>query len=431
MMRNGIPALAIWALGVTQVIGYGTLYYSFSVLAPPIGREFGWSSEWIYAALTVALLAGGLLAPLAGHLADRFGAARVMAFGSIGAAATLALAALSTNGIAYSAALVATEIASSFVLYSAAFAALVQASGQNAPRSITHLTLIAGFASTIFWPFTTLLLGWMDWHSVYLVFAALNLLVCAPLHLWLVRLRTAQVTEVVTPLKVDEGPVTGSLRGQGRTTGFALMIIGFAVEGFIISATLMQIIPLLSGLGLQDNMWLVTTLFGPAQVLSRLTNMVLGNNLLSSRLAVIAASFLPLGLATVAFSAPSLLGAVLFAILFGLGSGLISIVSGSLPLQLLGRENYGTRLGWISSARQIASAVSPFCLALLMSRFGVAGGVWAMSGLGLVAVTAFAAIAMLPRASVPARPLADDEQEASMLRSSVGSSGSTGSTSRP
>jgi len=424
-MRTGIPPLAIWALGVTQVIGYGTLYYSFSVLAPEIGREFGWSSEWIYAALTVALLAGGLLAPVAGHLADRFGAARVMTLGSIGAAATLVLAALSTNGIAYSAALVATEIASSFVLYSTAFAALVQVGGQGAQRSITHLTLIAGFASTIFWPFTSLLLGWMDWHAVYLVFAALNLLVCAPLHLWLVRLRAAQVTQAPTAPKADDVPATGSLRGQGRTIGFALMIVGFAVEGFIISATLMQIIPLLSGLGLHGNMWLVTTLFGPAQVLSRLTNMVLGKNLLSSRLAVIAAILLPLGLATVALTAPSLIGAVLFAILFGLGSGLISIVSGSLPLQLLGRENYGSRLGWISSARQIASAVSPFCLALLMSGLGVAGAVWAMSGLGLVAVTAFAAIAMLPRATVPARPVADDDEKHGIF------SASTGSTARP
>jgi MFS family permease len=397
-MKNGIPGLAIWALGVTQVIGYGTLYYSFSVLAPGIGREFGWSSEWIYAALTVALLAGGFLAPFAGHLADRFGAARVMAIGSVGAAATLVFAGLSSNGIVYSIALVATEIASSFVLYSTAFAALVQAGGQGAQRSITHLTLIAGFASTVFWPITTLLLQLMDWHSVYLVFAALNLVVCAPLHLWLMRLRAPQIASAA-PQKAETVPSTGTLQGQNRTIGFGLMMVGFAVEGFIMSAILMQIIPLLTGLGLESNMLLVTTLFGPAQVLSRLTNMILGKNLLSSRLAVIASILLPLGMATVALTAPSLIGAVLFAIFFGLGSGLTSIVAGSLPLQLLGRDKYGTRLGWLSSGRQIASAVSPFCLALLMSMLGVSGALWAMSALGLVSIATFVAIVLLPHAT--------------------------------
>jgi MFS family permease len=355
----------------------------------------------VYAALTVALLAGGFLAPFAGHLADKFGAARVMTIGSVAAAATLVLAALSTNGIVYSIALVAMEIASSFVLYSTAFAALVQVGGQGAQRSITHLTLIAGFASTVFWPFTTLLLRWMDWHSVYLVFAALNLAVCAPLHLWLMWLRAPQATQAAAVQKVNAVPSTGTLQGQDRTIGFGLMMVGFAVEGFIMSAILMQIIPLLTGLGLESNMLLVTTLFGPAQVLSRLTNMVLGKNLLSSRLAVIASILLPLGMATVALTAPSLIGAVLFAIFFGLGSGLTSIVAGSLPLQLLGREKYGTRLGWLSSGRQIASAVSPFCLALLMSMLGMPGALWAMSALGLVSIATFAAIALLPHATAP------------------------------
>ena len=125
-MQARIPVRAIWALGITQVIGYGTLYYSFSVLAPEIAREFGWPSEWVYAALTIALLGGGFLAPIAGHLADRFGAAGVMTIGSVVAAATLVAAALSTNGFVYGAALLAMELAASFVLYSTAFAALAE-----------------------------------------------------------------------------------------------------------------------------------------------------------------------------------------------------------------------------------------------------------------------------------------------------------------
>jgi len=402
-----IPARAIWALGVTQIIGYGTIYYSFSVLAPAIGREFNWPSEWVYGALTVALLAGGFLAPFAGHLVDRFGAARVMTLGSVAAALTLVAAALSSSGWVYGAALLAMEMASSFVLYATAFAALVQLGGQGAQRSITHLTLIAGFASTIFWPVTSLLLQHMDWHGVYLVFAALNLLVCAPLHFWLGRLKRAGSADAPAAPGTAPAPVAPTLHGQHRNIGFALMLLGFAIEGFILSAVLMQIIPLLNGLGLGADTLLITSLFGPAQVLSRLTNMVLGKNLLSTRLAIIAAAFPPLGMVVVALTAPSLAGSVAFAILFGLGSGLTSIVSGALPLQLLGREKYGARLGWLSSARQIASAVSPFCLALMMTGFGITGALWTMSVLGLIATLTFLAIALLPRGTaVPTDALA-------------------------
>jgi MFS family permease len=396
-MTTRVPARAIWALGVTQIIGYGTLYYSFSVLAPAIGREFDWPSEWVYAALTVALLAGGFLAPFAGHLADRFGAARVMTIGSVAAALTLVAAALSPNGFAYGASLVAMEMASSFVLYSTAFAALVQVAGQNPQRSITHLTLIAGFASTIFWPITSLLLEVTDWRGAYLVFAALNLLICAPLHLWLGKLPKEASAAAPTGAIVAPAATFRTLHGQDRNIGFGLMLLGFAIEGFILSAVLMQIIPVLTGLGMESNMLLITSLFGPAQVLSRLTNMVLGKNLPSTRLAIIAAALPPLAVAVVALTAPSLVGSILFAILFGLGSGLTSIVAGALPLQLLGCERYGARLGWLSSARQVASAVSPFCLALMIAAFGIAGALWVMAVLGLIATLIFVAIAMLGR----------------------------------
>ncbi len=81
----------------------------------------------------------------------------------------------------------AVEIASAFVLYSTAFAALAQLTGPGAQRAIVHLTLIAGFASTVFWPLTTALHATLSWREVYLVYAALNLVACLPAHIWLAR----------------------------------------------------------------------------------------------------------------------------------------------------------------------------------------------------------------------------------------------------
>src|SRR5712691_8205806 len=88
------PAAALWALGLTQIIGYGTLYYSFSILAPAIAREFAWPEQWVFGALSASLLAGGFVAPTAGRWADRLGAGLIMTLGSIGVAAALVFCAL-------------------------------------------------------------------------------------------------------------------------------------------------------------------------------------------------------------------------------------------------------------------------------------------------------------------------------------------------
>ena len=388
------PAI-IWALGATQVIGYGTLYYAFSVLAPELALAFGWSVEWVFGALTVALLLGGVAAPFAGHLAERFGAARLMVWGSLLSALLLALGALATSGWQFALALIGMEVASTLVLYAAAFSALVQMGGQGAQRSITHLTLIAGFASTLFWPLTSALLTVTDWRGVYLVFGLLHLVVCAPLHLWLTR---QPAVSLPAPDAAGLPPVSedGRLAGGQRRSAFVLMLIGFAVQGFTLSAVLLQMLPLLTGLGLGGSAVLIGSLFGPAQVLSRLVNMLFGRGLPQTSLAIIAAGLLPAGLLVLALTTPAIAGAVLFAILFGLGSGLTSIVSGSLPLYLLGRQGYAARLGWLSAARQIASAISPFVLALAMGALGIVTALWLVVGFGLVAVMAFGAIAMLP-----------------------------------
>jgi MFS family permease len=394
------PAI-IWALGVTQVIGYGTLYYSYSVLAPELAVAFGWSIEWVFGALTVALLLGGVAAPFAGHLAERFGAARLMVWGSLLSGLLLGLSALATDGWQFALALIGMEVASTLVLYATAFSALVQMGGQGAQRSITHLTLIAGFASTLFWPLTSALLAVMDWRGVYLVFGLLHLVVCAPLHFWLARQPAVAVpapAATTAPL-----PEAGLLAGKQRRSAFTLMLIGFAIQGFTLSAVLLQMLPLLTGLGLGSSAVLIGSLFGPAQVLSRFVNMLFGRGLPQTWLAIAAAGLLPAGLLVLALATPAIAGAVLFAILFGLGSGLTSIVSGSLPLYLLGRHGYAARLGWLSAARQIASAIAPFVLALAMGALGIVPALWLVVGVGLVAVLAFGAIAMLPAGASPER----------------------------
>ncbi|MDK1386986.1 arsenite efflux MFS transporter ArsK [Sinorhizobium sp. 8-89] len=399
MSERRIPAAALWALGLTQIVGYGTLYYSFSILAPDMARELEWPEQWVFGALSVALLIGGLFAPIAGKWADGFGAGRIMTLGSAGAAVALVACAAAPDRSAFVLALVAMELASSFVLYSAAFVAIVQFGGSNAQRSITHLTLIAGFASTLFWPLTSAMHQSFSWREVYVAFAAMHLVLCLPIHAWIARLtRRAAVAApslAAITTATHERPI--AVASQDRSIVFLLMLTGFAVEGFILSSILIHMVPLMAALGMGTAGLLVASLFGPAQVASRLINMLFGRGLRQVWLALIAATLLPLALIVLLTTNPSMPGAIVFAILFGLGSGLTSIVGGTLPLELFGLEGYGARLGWVTAARQVSSALAPFALALAMAGTGVTPSLWAMVALGAIGVATFSGIVLIRR----------------------------------
>jgi hypothetical protein len=64
---QGRPLLpVVVALGVTQIIGYGSCYYAFAILVPAIATEFGTSQATLYAIVSAGLLAGGFIAPRVG-----------------------------------------------------------------------------------------------------------------------------------------------------------------------------------------------------------------------------------------------------------------------------------------------------------------------------------------------------------------------------
>lgn len=398
------PVLLVWMLGTTQVIGYGTVYYSFAILAGSIAAEFRWPVSWIYGAFSVALLVGGALAPLAGRRIDRHGAGAVMAVGSAAAALALALTALAPSPWLFALGLIAIEVAATAILYDAAFAALVQACGPAARLRITQLTLIAGFASTLFWPLTTWLHGVVDWRSVLLVFAAANLLVCLPLHVAVARRRGAPDPEPAPERPGAPAAAETLLTGEAARRAFVLASIGFALSGFLLSALLAQMVPVLTGLGLGSAALLVSTLFGPAQVLVRFVNMVLGVRSHPVHVTIFAMAMLPIAVACLALTAPVVAGAAVAAILLGFGSGLKSIVQGTLPLALFGGVAYGARLGQMAMVRQFLAAVAPFALAAAIEGLGPTTALMLFVAVGCLGLAAFVEVARIRAAARAAPP---------------------------
>jgi MFS family permease len=398
-------AISVWLLGLTQIIGYGTLYYGFAPLAEDIAASFRWPVFWIFGAFSLALLTSGLIAPLVGRRVDRHGAAQVMAVGSVSAAASLVWTALAPNPSFFFAGLVAMQLASTLVFYDAAFAQLVQKGGPSSGRLITLLTLIAGFASTIFWPLTVSLKAWFSWREIFLIFAGLNLAICAPTHFWLTRQHAHSISSTdpqdgkAVPIDVKNG----SLPPELRPRAMFLVTWGFALTGFLLMAILAQMVPLLTAMGLGSFSVVVSALFGPSQVVIRFANMTLGSGRHPLHVTLAMAVLLPVAALVLAFSAPSVAGAAVFASILGFASGLRSIVQGTLPLALFGPTGYAARLGRMAAVRLLLGAIAPFVLAYLMQLFGPSAALLLISSAGVLGLAAFAEIARLNRFGVSAR----------------------------
>lgn len=378
------------ALGLTQIIGYGTLYYSFSILAPHIAADLAISLEEVFGYFSISLFIGGLSATVIGRQMDKIGAATVLTLGSVLSALTLILCAWSPSVAVFAGGIVLLEVSSGMVQYQAAFAALVENDPKTASRNITYLTLIGGFASTIFWPISAALLDVLTWREIYVIFAVLNLLLCMPLHFWIMR---QGKTIRANGIRQAREHVVGAIPLEDRRKAMLTVSAAFAILGFTLASILAHMVPMLATLGLGSAAVVIGALFGPAQVASRLINMVFGSRLSPPMLAVVSAALMVGGIIIMGITGSSLAGAVAFAICLGLGSGINSIAQGSLPLYLFGSDGYGAITGKMAAARLASGAAAPFFFAIAMEQFGIAVSLISTAALGVIGMVAFISVA--------------------------------------
>src|SRR5215470_14970722 len=222
------PWRAVPVLGVTQILAWGAIYYPPVLTVPLIAAERGWSMTFAMGGFSLALLTAGLASPRVGRMIDRYGGHRVMPVGSLLAALGLVLLVHADHPAAYLAVWMLLGVATAASLYDPAFATLGRIFGTAARRPITVLTLAGGFASTVSWPATHVLIELWGWRGTYLVYAAVLALLAAPLHAFVLpRLRADRDT------RPESGqPVLAAVLPP-RGWPFALVAAAFAAYAFV------------------------------------------------------------------------------------------------------------------------------------------------------------------------------------------------------
>jgi len=358
------PWRAVPVLGVTQIIAWGTIFYSPVLTVPLIAAEHGWSLSFSMAGFSLCLLVAGLVSPHVGAAIDRHGGHVVMTAGSLISALGLLALVHADHPILYLAVWMALGVGLAASLYDSAFATLGRIFGAAARRPITVLTLAGGFASTVGWPSTHFLIGAVGWRGTYLVYAALLALICAPLHAFALP-RTRAAADVLPAGSSTAAPALLP------PTGLAFMLVaaGFASYAFVPSALSAHLLAIFGRTGIESGtVVLIGALFGPAQVIARVTELAFGRNLHPLMLARFAVGLLVTAFLLLAALGLSTATATAFALMFGAANGLLTIARGAVPLALFGAAGYGRLMGRIAGPSLTMQAAAPFVLAFVAER---------------------------------------------------------------
>ncbi len=81
--------VVITALGIAQILAWGTSFYFPAVFAEPIVQETGWSLGFVVGGTSIGLLIAGLISPQVGRIIDRHGGRPVLLASSLFYAAGL------------------------------------------------------------------------------------------------------------------------------------------------------------------------------------------------------------------------------------------------------------------------------------------------------------------------------------------------------
>jgi MFS family permease len=374
------------ALAITQTIGYGTLYYAFAVFLTPVAADLHTSTTAVTGAFTANVLAGAACAVPVGRWLDRHGGRALLTLGSLaGTLLLVAWAHVHTLGQLYLVQ-IGIGVAAAASLYEAAFAVIVAwTTPERRSGALLAVTVVAGFASTIFLPLSGGLLQAYGWRTALLVLAAVQA-VTVPLHALVIR----PAPPPAAPRR-DRAAGRAAVRAALSDRAFWLLALGFTAHTAALSALTVHLVAALVAWGHTPAFAAtIAGLLGVLSVTGRLVTTGLQRWFTVTAVTAtvfalqgVAAASLPLVGATTA-------GAVLAVVGFGLGFGVGTIARPVILAQRYDTGRFATLAGVLVVPMTVAKAAAPLAAAAVRGGTGGYGAV--LAGVALCCVIAATAI---------------------------------------
>jgi MFS family permease len=401
------PSTILWVLSLGQLITWGLVYYTFPLFVVPMEKELGWSRNEMFGALSSGLLVAGLCSIPVGAWIDR-GHGRLLMTGGSLLAAVLLFAWSHVHSIAmFYVIWLGLGACQAVTLYEPAFAVITRVYGPRYRQAILVMTFLGGLASTFGIPFTQLLIERSSWRPALTVLAAIILGVAFLIH-WLFVPGPKE-----TPVPIADAPKAlqsqstvkkrGPLAAAIRVPAFWGLVVAFAGYGLAFSAMSFHLIPLLAERRIEMGVVMaIIALIGPMQVVGRVLLMAAQNRISTIQLGAGIYFAFPVAMAMLALGVNDVYGLILFAIIYGVANGLLTILRGMAVPEFIGPEGYGVVSGALTMPTNIMRAAGPLMGAFAWSAAGNYTPVlWGLTVIMLVAAAGFAAAAVLSKKRSP------------------------------
>lgn len=383
----------VWALSLLQLISWGSVFYGFALLMIPLEQALGMDRAESSLAFSLMLLTEGLLAFAVGRWIDRGHERAVMTGGSLLIGVTFLLhSRIDSVAELYGVwTLLGAGLAGT--LYPPAFAVLTRRFAQHFRRAIIILTFLGGLASTVFIPLVAWLMATLGWRDTVCVLGVIHLLVCVPVHGWL--LRDAPQRQMLASPRTDRALLWRYVRQPQfwQLATFVVLLMG------VTSALPAHMVSLLRESGMAET-WAIAVpaSIGVLQVMGRIGLYVAEHRVdvhTTNRWVTV---LIPLGFLSLLIGAGHGAWGVWFVVLYGLGNGMLTIVKGTVIAQYVSREHMGSLNGLLGLPMALARAAAPWLMGVMWSaEAGYTHGVWLMFVVSLIGVAALWSAQKHPR----------------------------------
>lgn len=364
-------------LGVTETISWGILYYSFSVFLPVMEVDLGWTRGEMSGAFALATLLSGLCAAPVGRWLEARGPRLLMTVGSaLGSILILSWGRIESLFQFYLLwALIG--VVSSATLYEPAFVVVTMWFERHRARALTAVTLMAGFASTIFLPLEAWLIQVQGWRTALTTLAVFLALTTILPHALVLRRRPEDLglqvdgdLERSSPAQRTDTAKRASIRSTLADPVFRWLVLAFSLSTLAAFGTHVHLPAFLQDRGF-DATYAATMsgLVGTMQVVGRIVLGFVGNRISPRHEAAIVLGLLPLAL-LVLLLVPGIIGVSLAIVLFGAAKGALTLIRPAFVANLYGREGYATIAGAMATCVIAANALGPITAGAAHDRFG-------------------------------------------------------------
>lgn len=377
---------AVAALSLTQLIGWGATFWLPAVTGTAMAADLGLTVPMVMAGPTIMLVVMAAASWPLGDVFERHGARPIMVAGSpLGAAGLLAMT-LATGPELYFLAWLILGIAGACMLTTPAQIAITEIAGDKARQALSILILAGGLTSTIIWPLTGILQAQWGWRATTLAYALVMLVVCTSLHWTMLARRPRQkAAEARTePGRIDR-------------PSFILLATSFAANGFFTWGFALTIIILFEAAGLDHASALTAAAFiGIAQWAGRMVDFLGGRHLSGFVTGLAGAVLFPLSCAML-LSTSSFVGAMLFATLYGIASGITAVTRATLPLQIFPPGAYARAAARLAVPLNLSFAAAPPVFAAIMTSSGPHVALWLAFAISIFAFVMLLGLFLLHR----------------------------------